>query len=246
MRPGGTLLTIPRAGDDLPAASPRGRVRRGTPSIDRRRPLRSSLRLTRTLLAAGVVLSLAAAPAAAGPEPRTHDGFFLRLSTGYGAANADITSGGRTLELSGASGDVNIAIGGVVAGGFALHGTLWGWTINDPDERFTGLPDRTASGSLTLGAIGVGGTYYFSPVNFYVSGSVGTGALNGSGDADGRSRPGFALDGTLGYEWWVGEQWGLGLNGGVSYFSSKDDDIIGIGENWSGPAFALRFSATFN
>ncbi len=198
---------------------------------------------------AGILLALAAMPASAG-EPRTHDGFFLRLSTGFGAANADISDATGSLEVSGTAGDVNIAVGGMVNPNFALHGTIWGWSLSDPDGKITiagiGSGSGSLAGTVTMGALGVGGTYYFMPYNFYMTGSVGMGSLSASGDLDGKTKPGFALDATLGKEWWVGDAWGLGLNGGVSYFSSKDDTIIGINENWSGPAFGVRFSATFN
>jgi hypothetical protein len=72
------------------------------------------------------------------------------------------------------------------------------------------------------------------------------GSLSGDGDVDGKTKSGFAFDATLGKEWWVGDAWGLGLNGDVTYFSSKDDTILGVDETWSGPSFGLRFSATFN
>ena len=53
-----------------------------------------------------------------------------------------------------------------------------------------------------------------------------------------------------GKEWWAGEAWGLGLAGGFTYFSAKEKDILsGVldsNESWSGPSYALRFSATFN
>ena len=191
-----------------------------------------------------------AGPVRASGEARTHDGFFLRLSTGIGYSRAEISDNTGQLEVKGGATDVNIAIGGMVGPNFALHGTIWGWSMSDPDGELTisggGSGSGTINGTLTMGALGVGGTYYFMPSNFYMSYSLGMGSLNGDGEIDGKTKPGVALDATLGKEWWVGDQWGLGLAGGVTYFSSKDDTIIGIDENWSGPSFGLRFSATFN
>ncbi len=202
-------------------------------------------------LAAAAMFLVANGTALAGGEARTHDGFFLRLSTGFGAANADISDATGSLEISGTAGDVNLAVGGMISPNLALHGTLWGWSMSDPDGKLSitgfGSGSGTLNGDLTMGAIGAGVTYYIMPSNFYLSGSLGMGSLNGTKDMDGKTKPGLALDGTVGKEWWVGDAWGLGLNGGISYFSSKDDTILGgIPENWSGPAFALRFSATFN
>jgi hypothetical protein len=196
-------------------------------------------------------LSVAGAgPARASGEARTHDGFFLRLSTGLGYSRAEISDNTGQLEVKGGATDVNIAIGGMVGTNFALHGTIWGWSMSDPDGELTisggGSGSGTINGTLTMGALGVGGTYYFMPSNFYMSYSLGMGSLSGDGEIDGKTKSGIAVDATLGKEWWVGDQWGLGLAGGVTYFSSKDDTILGIDENWTGPSFGLRFSATFN
>lgn len=210
--------------------------------------MRIPIAFTRTALAA-VVSALAASPTLAG-EPRVHDGFFLRLSAGVASARAEISDATGRLEVSGAAGDLNLAVGGMVGSNFALHGTLWGWSASDPDGELTlsgfGSSSGQFNGTLTMGAIGVGGTYYFMPSNFYLSYSVGIGSLNGDGELDGKTKPGLAFDATLGKEWWVGDDWGLGFAGDVMYFNSKDDTIVGIDENWSGPSFGLRFSATFN
>jgi len=183
-------------------------------------------------------------------EPRTHDGFFLRLSTGGGTAKARIEPPGGSAELSGGTLDVNLAVGGRVAPNLLLHGTVWGWTVTDPEARvrFDGLLDTTVTvkGDLDMTAVGVGLTYYFMPANAYVSASVGTGSLSGDHDLSGETNDGLALDLTVGKEWWVSDGWGLGAAVDVGYFSAKDKDLLVGGETWSGPNFGLRLSATFN
>lgn len=57
------------------------------------------------------------------------------------------------------------------------------------------------------------------------------------------SNSGLALDFTVGKEWWVGGNWGLGLAGCFGYHSIPDG---GVDANWSGTSFGLRFSATMN
>jgi hypothetical protein len=204
-----------------------------------------SLRLVASLALLG--LSALATAAAAG-EPRTHDGFFLRLSAGFGTARTEIEDASGSLELDGGAGDINLAIGGIVAPNLALHGTLWGWSVTDPDAELTIVGLGTASGEidgdLSLGAVGAGLTWYGMPANLYLSGSVGVGSLTlDADDVEGESDSGLVLDFTLGKEWWVGDSWGLGLAGGVSYHSLPDETLD---ENWSGTSFALRFSATYN
>ena len=187
------------------------------------------------------------AEAWAGKAARKHDGFFLRLSSGLGYASTEIEDPSNRLEFNGGTGDANIAIGGMLAPNLALHGTLLGWFLDDPDvEGFdpSGSFSGEVPGDITMTAIGIGVTYYFMPTNLYLSGTLGLGELEFdvagvTGDTD----RGLILEGTLGKEWWVSSNWGLGLAGALALHSFGDD---GSDESWSGPSFALRFSATFN
>jgi hypothetical protein len=201
---------------------------------------------TRLFTAAVMLVLLALAPthANAGGEPRTHDGFFLRLSAGSGGANASADTPGGSLELEGTgSGDVNIAIGGAVKPNLILHGTLWGWLISDPDATGPFGPG-TLVGDVDLSAFGGGLTYYFMPVNIYLSGSAGFGTMTvDSGAIQGETDSGFVTDLTLGKEWWVGGSWGLGVAGGFGYHSIPDG---GIDADWTGTSWAVRFTATLN
>jgi len=184
-------------------------------------------------------------PPSAQSGPRDHnEGFFLRLSAGGGSAKTSICLLDEDLELSGPSGDVNLAIGGIVSPNLALHGTIWGWSVSDPDLEWDELGIGFEGTDISLSAIGGGLTYYFMPVNMYLSGSVGIGVLTvdgpgGSGETDG----GLAVDVTLGKEWWVSDRWALGFSGGFGHHSIPEKDVD---ENWSGNSFGLRFSATLN
>jgi hypothetical protein len=86
-------------------------------------------------------------------------------------------------------------------------------------------------------------TYYFMPVNLYLSGSAGFGSLEFDGNISGETDMGLALDLTVGKEWWVGDNWGLGVAGGFGYHSLPEE---GLDENWSGTSFVVRFTATLN
>lgn len=193
-----------------------------------------------------IVVSVGATPAVGG-EPRTHDGFFLRLSAGggYGETKIGLPSslGGGDLKLSGGAGDVNLAIGGAIKPNLIVHGTLWGWAVSSPDVEVPGA-SGTADANLTMSAFGVGLTYYVMPVNFYISPSVGISELSiEENNVSYSTDPGFALDATIGKEWWVSDGWALGAAAGFSWHTVSDSDI---NENWSGPGFGIRFSATMN
>jgi len=177
--------------------------------------------------------------------PRDHqDGFFLRLSAGGGSAKTSLEGNLDEIEISGPAGDLNIAIGGIVAPNLALHGTLFGWSTNDPDVEVNGSYIGRMNGDMTAGGMGIGLTYYFMPVNLYLSGSVGFGSMElrlagPSGETD----TGLFTDLTVGKEWWVGDKWGLGIAGGMEYHSFGDPDI---NKNWSGTSWTIRFTATMN
>jgi hypothetical protein len=197
----------------------------------------ASLRLI--ILGLAVLALIAASPAAMAGD-RDHDGgFFLRLSAGGGAASSE--AGG--LKLSGTSGDMNFAIGGVVTPNLALHATLFGWLVDEPDVEFGGLSGQMQA-DLDLTAFGAGVTYYFMPVNLYLSGSVGAGTMTiDTAIGKGETSTGMVMDLTLGKEWWVGGRWGLGAAAAFGYHVIPEDDIE---DDWTGTSVALRFTATMN
>lgn len=166
------------------------------------------------------------------------------MAAGFGAAGTSIEEGGDKLELSGAGVDIDIAIGAIVAENLALHGTLFGWLVEDPDIEIGGVSGETRNVDLDLSGIGGGLTYYFMPANVYLSGTVGVASLTADtpvGDAE--TDAGVAVIATVGKEWWVGNSWGLGAAAGVNFHSIPDG---AINENWTGTSFCVRFSATLN
>src|SRR5262245_10713929 len=116
------------------------RRRRGGPlQVPSPRPVRihpeDLMRVRSTCVVLSVVASLAlfgAGPAAAG-TPEEHDGFFMRAAVGLCAGNAKLESTGFKAELKDPGLDVNVAAGYVVLPNLAVHATLWGWGLNDPD-----------------------------------------------------------------------------------------------------------------
>jgi hypothetical protein len=204
----------------------------------------SALLRSAAVVVAALALTLADASSSRAGEARTHDGFLLRLSAGGGWAKTSADTPLGDAEASGPAGDGNIAIGGAVAPNLILHGTLWGWAVHEPDVEFGSLSGSTEDVTLNMSAWGVGITYYVMPANLYLSPSVGAAELTLEEDGVSVSTDtGIALDFTLGKEWWVGDNWGLGVAGAVSLHKVPDGDID---EDWTGPGFGVRFSATLN
>jgi len=192
---------------------------------------------TRTVMCVCLILVLLSADLFAGSRDHV-GGFFLRLSAGGGASQT--TLGDDAVKLSGTSSNTNFAIGGCILPNLALHATLFGWMILEPEREILGVPIPYDE-SILLSAVGIGVTYYIMPVNIYLSPSIGLGML--SDESGGGTDNGIALDMTLGKEWWVGGSWGLGVAGSFGYHSVPEKDVD---LKWSGYDFSLRFTATLN
>jgi hypothetical protein len=195
------------------------------------------------LVVIAAVVLLLAGPASSGGIRDHQDGFLLRLSVGGGSASSSIDMMGDELKLSGFATDLNFAIGAVVSPNLAIHGTLFGWLVSDPDVEY-GAGSAEISGDLSLSAFGGGITYYIMPANVYLSGSIGAGSLTlDTNVGEGETDMGPVIDLTIGKEWWVSDGWGIGAAASLGYHSVPEK---GIDENWSGTSFAVRFSATMN
>ncbi|MES1206611.1 MAG: hypothetical protein ABUS79_11810, partial [Pseudomonadota bacterium] len=178
-----------------------------------------------------------------GSPGHIHDGFFLRLHLGGGFTDVK----GNGLEISGGSVSLGGALGGAIAENLILFGNLFLSVADTPNVKEGGVT-LTSSGSATLGGFGLGLTYYFMPVNIYVSGAVAAMVFE-MDDADGKklyaSNSGLGFQGMVGKEWWVSPEWGLGVAGELTVASMKDKDSTS-GITWSGSSFSLVFSSTFN
>ncbi|MCA9517927.1 MAG: hypothetical protein KC635_23465 [Myxococcales bacterium] len=204
---------------------------------------RLALSLTLVLAAA----ALASSPTAAHADPWEHDGFLFRgtLGLGYEVIAEDNTVLG-DLTIGGFGASVSFAFGHSLGRtNLAIHGEIFGNAVFEPAVRADGdklgnLDDTT----LSLGALGVGVTYYFMPINLYVSATFGVGAANLKVDGqDNKSDPGFAMHFLVGKEFWVGPRWGLGFMAGFTFcrvpFNDGDTVDPYLGANFG-------FSATFN
>jgi hypothetical protein len=139
---------------------------------------------------------------------------------------------------------MGLAVGGALIENLALHADFQSTLLPHPTQRAMGVKSDYPA-DIVFESMGIGLTYYFMPINIYVSGSVGLGVLVFEHD-NGQSkntRSGLALNGLVGKEWWVGSDWGLGLAGQVLFMRVKDYVDDG---HLSALAFNLLFSATYN
>ena len=172
-----------------------------------------------------------------------HDGFFLRLNIGYGYSNTTLEPEGVETSVSGDCISGGVAVGAVVAPGLALHASFFGPMVSDPTFKDSEGEGEVSGLDLRWTVMGAGLTYYFNS-NVYFSGSLGVAEmeidLKGEG---GTTDSGVGGELMLGREWWVSDNWGLGVAG--KFFLSRVPDKGGD------PVFvttagSVVLSATFN
>jgi hypothetical protein len=147
-----------------------------------------------------------------------HDGFLLRIASGPGLL--EHRSAGATLE-TGESWDghaaalTTLSFGTSLVENLALHLDLWGMTEVGRDTRVD--PD------LSVGGLAVGVSYYFMPSNVYLSAFVGPSSARWRyedaywGDMESDSLHGLGVGLSVGKEWWVSDNWGVGLSATAVY-----------------------------
>lgn len=182
------------------------------------------------------------------PTAENHDGFLLRFTLGFGGgvAQRDL---GSTLKYSGGAVFLALDVGAVVAENFAVYGRLADFGLVNPKQQL-GSADlgNTKNTTLSFGMFGAGASYFFMPINLYVGGAVGfaAGVVETPSNSD-NSRLGFAFDLDVGKEWWIDDDWGLGV---ALRFSHADvppqESAIAPGEHLRANAMGVLFSATYN
>lgn len=164
------------------------------------------------------------------PEPpdasiRRHDGFYLRLGIGIGVVGGtyEPDEGGDKADVSGGGGASEIALGGTLGSGFVLGGGIWGMgTLATTYETDAGTADAKA---LNLGMLGPFIDFYFDERSgghlTFAIGFAGVQQAEGEDLPDGAQFAGGGFGALVGggYEWWVGEQWSIGVIARVQYAS---------------------------
>jgi hypothetical protein len=173
---------------------------------------------------AAIALTTDALPAR--PARRIHQGLYLRLGSGPSFVTLrghGPTGGSASITDSGAGGF--IALGGAVAPGLVLAGTIQGTGFN---SKFKGGPfaDATIVGANGethpashkaqggFGMIGVLVDWYPKPQGGWHTGlATGVGAIALTNSADDRDVAGVNFGGSVfaGYDWALGHDWSLGL-----------------------------------
>jgi hypothetical protein len=197
-------------------------------------------------MAAAAALGASFAAHAKDDTINRHKGFFLRLDGEGGYLNSSTNVAGSSFAISGGGAGIGVSIGGAVAEDVILFGHIYDLIATNPSVSSGSSSVGTSSTSAGTVGYGIGLTYYFMPVNVYLSGTLAITVLTTESNgtrSNTQAGPGGRI--AIGKEWWVSDHWGLGLAGQLSFAFNKDTGDSGA-PTWSTVAPSLAFSATFN
>src|SRR5262249_15855224 len=138
-----------------------------------------------------------------------HDGFYFRVSTGFGYGAFSGTGPNGNVSISDAASLGAIALGGTVAPGLVVGGSVGAVSITQ-----TTLKGAPGSPSVDASQVHIAPFLDWFPRpsdGWHVGGMLGFGGPSlrrSSVDGTGLSVVGSVFGG---YDWWIGPQWSLGL-----------------------------------
>lgn len=209
----------------------------------------SSLRTLLAAAAAAVAVSLPAVAHADAPE--THDGFYLRLALGLGylsdSGSAKLTSANTfDYTLKGGGIATELLFGGTVIPGLVVGGGFQGGSFPKPKIK-SGSVEREFDATATISSVGPFVDYYFNPRGgLHLQGFVGLGVISARDDNNrttSNNPTGLALSVGIGHDWFVSEQWSIGVLGRLQYMNLTATDS-GIEDKHSiiSPALLATFT----
>lgn len=196
----------------------------------------------------------------AASAPKTHDGFFLNgiLGLGYGNYIENYKNDGIKLKAEGSQVEFGIKVGGAVIQNLILHGFIETTTFteglevqtNDQQKIDNILAEDNYVQTLFLG----GGTTYYLPGenNIYLSASLGAVFYTeyqvnflGKTKKISTHEPSVGFILSIGKEWWVGNELGLGVAATYKQSSTKSE-LFDFEGDTSFKAVSIAVSLTFN
>jgi hypothetical protein len=195
------------------------------------------------------------ATAPAKPGAHLHDGFYLRLATGFGSYSETVRQAGQdqSTTVTGVATVGEWLVGGTVRPGLILGGGVFTANVLASDRTVSGAtpPNEISGRQGTFTLVGPFFDYYFNPAKgAHVEASVGFATATGNGvtssDKDTVAVGGGALVGA-GYEWWVSDNWSVGVLGRMAFAWVTGRDNADV--RWYrsvGASPSVLFTATFN
>ncbi len=187
------------------------------------------------------------------PTIHYHDGFYLRLGLGMGYFTTSVTvdpapAVTRDVKITGLAIVGEFLLGGTPAPGFVIGGGSMGASVPSAKLEVDGQQVDTASDNVALSMLGIFMDVYPDPsAGLHIQGMVGFAQLSSNDDNNSDDNPtGLGLALGIGNEWWVGEQWGIGVMGRLMYANTNLDLNNSITGKYSTLVPGLLFTATLH
>ena len=170
----------------------------------------------------------------------------LRLTFGLGYSSADLSSPA-DLAYSGFSDSLSFDIGAALSENWTLHVRFSQLSMVAPAVTVNGNDLADIEGAeLTSYLSGLAVTYNFMPANLYLTLALGFSWVSEETETtENTSDTGFGANLDFGKEWWVSDNWGVGITGRFWLTYVDDSDVL-RDTTYSMFGFAGLFSATYN
>jgi len=178
---------------------------------------------------------------------RKHDGFFLRMMAGAGYADLRSENAGTNVEMTGTAMLGTIEIGGSVSDHVVVFGTASAIALQKPRFKQGGAQLVDDERETTVVSIGGGAGYYFDN-NVFISGALLLPRIllrDAVFDTREITDAGLGFYVAGGKEWWVSDNWGLGIAGQFHFSRLRERGNLAT-EPWNVLGFGVAFSATYN
>jgi hypothetical protein len=172
----------------------------------------------------------------------------MRLSMGLGYLHTKVSLAGEDDTISGGGMAMSFALGGIVARNLAIYGEVVTTMAAEPTREYGGRSMDMSSINVSLTGLGPGVVYYLEPLNLYFSGTLALSNVtfsdsNDSSNSEEVTDFGVGASLALGKEWWVSNNWGIGVSTMFHLASMKVKDTD---TRMTAAAISFLFSATYN
>ncbi len=193
-------------------------------------------------------LCVAALAGRAAADPMTHDGFYFRGATGLGYFKSSFSAPGLDGSYSGLAIAFDAWFGGSPIPGLVIGGGITTFDVPSPSFKL-GSQTQPLSRHAMLDIVGVFGDYYFDPTRgMHAEALLGYGVL-GFADSNGNSSTddpsGLALGLGFGNDWWVSDEWSIGVLGRLIY-APLSLSVGNVSEKFSTITPAVMATFTYN
>ena len=185
--------------------------------------------------------------------PKTHDGFFLNGTAGFGYGNYlnEFNNEGVKMESKGPQIETGFKIGGAIIPNLILHANINVNTIlsSIKASNKNGDEAQTSSNSFKVILFGAGVTYYLpSELNIFLSASAGIAdytEICALGESVSSHDDEFSFNLSAGKEWWINNEFGIGIALSYNHTSAKSEFLKVKGEA-SSNSISVVATFTFN